>query len=250
MSLAPIALAIVGKAPVEGACKTRLCPPLTAAEAAELSRCFIDDVAAVVEAASAASGVCVYTPVGAEAAFDGLLPGGFSMLAQRGDDLGARLLHATGDLLSAGFAGVCLINADGPTLPVAVLHQAASALRQPGDRIVVGPAIDGGYCLIGLKQAHGEIFRDIAWSTGQVLAQTLARVASLGVPLSLLPTWYDVDDLASLQLLLHELFAAGSPLASDGLAGSPAPRTRAYLSHLLQQPDVARLGFSAAAPAG
>lgn len=250
MSLAPIALAIVCKAPVDGACKTRLCPPLTAREAAEISRCFIADVAAAIEAAAGEGGVCVYTPVGGEAAFDGLLPGGFSMLAQRGDDLGARLLHATGDLLAAGFAGVCLINSDGPTLPLALLRDAVAALRQPGDRIVLAPAIDGGYCLIGLKQPHAVVFRDIAWSTGQVLDQTLARVASLGVPLSRLPSWYDVDDLASLQLLLQELFAGGSSLASDGLAGWSAPRTRLYLSHLLRRSDAARFGFSGVSPAG
>lgn len=243
MSQDDIALGIMCKAPIDGACKTRLCPPLTSREAAEMSRCLIADVAVAIEAANPHGRIAVYTPAGAEAAFEGLLPSGFSMLPQRGDDLGERLLHATGDVLSAGFGGVCLINSDSPTLPPALLREAIAALRRPGDRIVLGPAIDGGYCLIGLKQPHPTVFQDVAWSTSQVLAQTLGRVAALGVPLSLLPTWYDVDDLGSLQLLLHELFGSGNPLASDGLVGSAAPRSRSYLQELLRAADASRFDF-------
>ncbi|MBK8210066.1 MAG: DUF2064 domain-containing protein, partial [Rhodospirillales bacterium] len=79
---------------------------------------------------------------GAEAAFDGVLPRGFGMLAQRGIDLGERMLNAVDDLFSAGFGGVCLVNSDSPTLPAALLRQAVAELRRPGDRIVLGPAID------------------------------------------------------------------------------------------------------------
>lgn len=250
MSNDDIALGIMCKAPVDGACKTRLCPPLTTAEAAALSRGFIADVAAVIREVSPGGGVAVYTPEGAEAAFDGVLPAGFGMLAQRGADLGKRLLHATEDLLATGCAGVCLINSDSPTLPAAVLRQAIAALRQPGDRIVLGPAIDGGYYLIGLKTAHSALFRGIAWSTSRVLAQTLARVAGLGVPLSLLPCWYDVDDLGSLQLLLHELFGNGNPLAIDGLVGSAASYSRRHLHQMLRAADALRFGFPDPAPGG
>jgi hypothetical protein len=131
-----------------------------------------------------------------------------------------------------------------------LLRQVTLALQRPGDRVVIVPAIDGGYCLIGLKQAHAALFQGIAWSTSQVLAQTLTRVAAVGVPLTLLPTWYDVDDLGSLQLLLHELFGSGNPLAVDGLAGSPAPRSRGYLRDLLRSADASRFGFSATARRG
>ena len=235
------------KAPVDGACKTRLCPPLTSGEAAVLSRCFIADMAALIAGISDCHGFAVYTPEGAEAAFDGLLPPGFGMLAQRGNDLGERLLYATEDLLAAGYDGVCLINSDSPTLPETLLRRAAEALCRTGDRIVIGPAIDGGYCLIGLKQAHAAVFQRVAWSTSQVLAQTLARIAGLGAPLSLLPIWYDVDDLGSLQLLLHELFGYGNPLATDGIAGSAAPHSRRQLRQWLQAADASRLGFPGAA---
>ncbi len=245
-SMDNIALGVICKAPVEGACKTRLCPPLTTQEAAALSRGFIGDVASVVAHTAeraGAYGVAVYTPARDKAAFDRLLPNGFSMLEQRGTDLGERLLHATDDLLRGGFGGVCLINSDSPTLPVSLLQQTVDALRRPGDRIVLGPAIDGGYYLIGLKCAHASLFAGVSWSSSQVLAQTLSRAAGLQVPLTLLPLWYDVDDLGSLQLLVHELFGAGAPIAIDGLIGSPAARSRSCLRRLLLADGGNRFGI-------
>lgn len=241
-----IALGIMCKAPISGASKTRLCPPLDADEAAALSGCFIADVAATVAAVSAqnkACGYAIFTPAGAEDSFVGLLPPGFAVLAQRGADLSARLVHATQDLLAAGHAGVCLINADGPTLPASLLAQAVAELQPAGDRLVIGPAIDGGYTLIGLKQVHAALFQGVAWSTGLVLAQTLARAADLRLPLTLLPPWYDVDDGASLALLFQELFGDGIALAGDGLEGAAALHSRAYLGRLLQDGDL-RVAFA------
>jgi rSAM/selenodomain-associated transferase 1 len=247
-----IAFGIMCKAPLEGASKTRLCPPLTSREAAELSRCFIADVASVIAdmpAGCTSHGIAIYTPAGREAAFKYLLPPGFVILAQRGGDLGERLSNATEDLIAKGYFGVCLIDSDSPTLPRSLLTQAAEELRRSGDRLVLGPATDGGYYLIGLKQAHAPLFRGVAWSTNQVLTQTLTRAAELRLPVTLLPPWYDVDDLGSLQLLLHELFGNGVPLASDGLIGSPASRSREYLQKLLRTANASRLGFVDGFPA-
>jgi rSAM/selenodomain-associated transferase 1 len=238
-----IALAIMCKAPVGGESKTRLCPPLRPQEAAALSACFIADVAAsVAEVASAgnARGYAMITPADAYAAFAGLLPEGVSILPQRGADLSARLVNAGADLLAAGHGGVCFINADGPTLPPALLAKAVAALRDPEKKAVLAPAIDGGYALIGLNLEAPGLFADIAWSTSQVMAQTLARAARLGLPVSILPPWYDVDDAAGLELLCHELFGpAPFPLAG---AARPAPalRTRALLAGLLRDDDCAR----------
>lgn len=232
-----IVFAIMCKAPMPGASKTRLCPPLDADEAAALSGCFIADVAATATAAAALDGgqVCaVITPAGATDAFADLLPPGTGMLDQRGPDLTARLINATRDLFAAGHAGLCFVNADGPTLPAALLARAAAALRLPGDRIVIGPAIDGGYTLIGLKQPHPSLFEAIAWSTSRVLTQTLGRAAGLGVPTTILPPWYDVDDGPALKLLCAELSGGSLPLAGDGIEGAPAPRSREFLQRLLR----------------
>jgi hypothetical protein len=246
MNGARIALAMMCKAPIEGESKTRLCPPLTMREAAALSRCFIADVAAVIDGLRDESGIdgaVVYTPAEAAYAFDGLIPATLPRLPQRGIDLGERLLHATEDLRSAGYAGVCLMNADSPTLPAWLLRQAVAALNRPGDRIVLGPASDGGYCLIGLKQPYAALFDDMPWSSSHVLTETMARVADLGLPLTLLPMWYDVDDRGSLRLLLHELFGAGNRFFVNGMTGASAPHTRRELARLLRLPNAARFGF-------
>ena len=101
------ALAVMAKAPRPGKVKTRLSPPLTPEQASALNICFIRDTAEnihQVTEASNSAGVVAYTPIGDEAAFDGLLPPAFQLLAQRGDGFGERLLHASEDLLPADSA--------------------------------------------------------------------------------------------------------------------------------------------------
>jgi len=157
----------MAKAPFAGEVKTRLVPPLTEQEAAELSVCFLRDMAANiarVNTTEAASGLVVYTPIGSESAFEGLLPSGFNLLAQRGLSLGERLYNATDDLLKQGYSGVCLINSDSPTLPGSILIRAMELLASDGDRVVLGAADDGGYYLIGLKNAHRNLFNGMEWS--------------------------------------------------------------------------------------
>ena len=114
-------------------------------------------------------------------------------------------MHAATSLLAQGYGAVCLVNSDSPTLPTAFLEHAAAALARPGDRMVLGGADDGGYYLIGLKAPHARLFRDIAWSTDEVAAQTLARAATAGLDVVALPPWFDVDDAASLARLIEDL---------------------------------------------
>lgn len=232
------ALAVMIKAPRAGASKTRLVPPLTPEEAAALSVSFLRDTAANIAGVAAegsAEGVAVYTPAGAEAAFDGLLPLSFSMLAQRGESFGERLFHAAEDLLAAGYQSVCLIDSDSPTLPPALLAAAISALARPGDRVLLGAADDGGYYLIGLKSAHRGLFTDIDWSTERVLAQTIERAAAMALEVEALPAWYDVDDATTLQRLCDELFSKkGERQGSEGLTGYEASHTRLYLAQLIE----------------
>ena len=231
----PTAFVLMAKAPRVGRVKTRLIPPLSAEEAAELSRCFIRDMAAnVAEVAHTQRGVGVvaFTPPDDAAAFDDLLPPGFHLLPQRGADLGERLLHAAEDLLSAGFASVSLINADSPTLPQARLAEAAALLRRNGDRVVLGEADDGGYYLIGLKQAHGHMFHRIDWSTSRVFEQSTERASEIGLEIARLAPWYDVDDAATMSRLYGELVLSHSPRGSSGSSGLVAPETAKFLREL------------------
>ena len=88
---------------------------------------------------------------------------------------GERLTLAAEDLFSVGFAAVCLIDSDSPTVPQHAYADAVRLLAQPGDRMVLGPSDDGGYYLIGLKTAHRRVFEEIDWSTERVFEQTVAR---------------------------------------------------------------------------
>lgn len=241
------ALGVMIKAPRAGASKTRLVPPLTHEEAARLSVAFLSDTAANMAEACAENSagmihpVAVYTPTGAEGAFEGLLPAGFALLAQRGDTFGERLFHAAADLFRLGYDACCLIDSDSPTLPRALLTSAVEELRRPGDRLVLGPADDGGYYLIGMKRAHRRLFEEIPWSTADVSAQTVERAREISLDVALLPAWYDVDDAPGLRRLCDELFDAPAEEAAvceAKLAPHPAPHTRAALAHLLnRQPD-------------
>jgi glycosyltransferase A (GT-A) superfamily protein (DUF2064 family) len=99
-----------------------------------------------------------------------------------------------------------VLNSDSPTLPPAYLVEMAGLLAQPGDRAVLGPCSDGGYYVLGMKALHARLFEDVEWSTERVAEQTLARAREIGLAVHLLPTWYDVDDEASLRKLHGELF--------------------------------------------
>ena len=242
------AFAVMAKAPRSGAVKTRLVPPLTGAEAAMLSVCFIKDITdnfALVAERMPVDGYVAYSPPGAEAIFRDLLPSSIRLLQSRRLGLGLSLFDAAEDLLGAGYGGACLVNADSPTLPTSALLDAAAALRAPGDRVVLGPAIDGGYYLIGLKQPHQRLFEDIAWSTERVFRQTVERAASLSLPVVTLPTWYDVDDRTSLGWLGQELIAR-QPSPEFSPAGYAAPHTAAYLRQLLAADRTPGLSFGEA----
>jgi rSAM/selenodomain-associated transferase 1 len=232
------AFAVMAKAPQPGRAKTRLCPPLEPAQAAALSAAFLrditDNIAHAARIVPIRSSVA-YAPEGDEGWFDGHLAEGTDLFLADGSPpmppdvrgLGRCLLHATEVLFAAGFAAVCLVNADSPTLPTAVLVEAARLLLDQGERIVIGPAEDGGYYLLGMTRPYPQLFTGIAWSTSSVAAATRARAAALGLAVVTLQSWYDVDDPRSLGRLLAEI--AGP---STHPAPYRAPATRSCLAQL------------------
>ena len=231
------ALAVMAKAPHPGKVKTRLSPPLTPEQASELNICFIRDTTENIQhitEISNSAGLVAYTPVGDEAAFDGLLPSGFRLLPQRGQGFGERLLYVCEDLFAAGFGALCLIDSDSPTMPQHALRQAVESLSREGDRMVLGGSDDGGYYLIGIKRLHPRLFEQIDWSTERVFHQTLERAKEIGLSTELLPNWYDVDDAATLERLRQEL-AASEPAASEP-GGYDARHTRLFLRSLRVEP--------------
>ncbi|MGI8526053.1 MAG: TIGR04282 family arsenosugar biosynthesis glycosyltransferase [Pseudolabrys sp.] len=229
--MTPVAVAIVCKTPVAGKSKTRLAPPLQPEECAAISGCFIRDLSATIQSVADdgdAVGCAVYTPAGSETALRSLLPGAFRLTLQSDGDFGTRLLQGTIDLLEAGYAGAILVNSDSPTLPKAILREAVDAVRQ-GDNVVLSPAFDGGYTLIGLSRPHARLFEDIPWSTGVVYRLTLERASEIGLPVVNVPGWYDVDDAASFRVLENELAGRPPDFAAPHLSAGDAPATRQFI---------------------
>ena len=225
-----IAVAIVCKTPIAGQSKRRLSPPFSADECAALSACFIRDVSSTVAALAAGGDVApyaLYTPAGSEAALRPLLPDSFQLLPQGEGDLGARLIKGTADLFAAGHAGIVLVNSDAPTLPLTILRAAVDAVRRKAD-VAVGPALDGGYTVIGLSHPHVGLFERIPWSTAEVYRATLERTRELKLSVTEVAAWYDVDDAATLQVLMDEL-AGHRPAFAHDITGAEAPATRAFL---------------------
>jgi rSAM/selenodomain-associated transferase 1 len=231
----------MAKASIPGRTKTRLVPPLTAEQAANLNTSFLRDVADSLVSASAlanVAGFMAFAPAGSAGFFRGILPECIGLLETEAPNFGDCLFHAAATLLDAGHDAVCLLNSDSPTLPTGYLVAAATALAAPGDRIVLGPSTDGGYYLLGLKRAHRRLFEDIDWSTEWVSGQTLARAAELGLAVHQLPSWYDVDDIYALRLLVGELFE-DRHFRVWGSRPAPASWTRRELRKLLSSTELA-----------
>jgi rSAM/selenodomain-associated transferase 1 len=221
----------MAKAPRAGKVKTRLSPPLTLEQSAALNICFLKDTTqniADVAAMTAAVGLVCYTPIGDEGLFDGLLPEGFALIAQRGDTFGERLHAATEDILACGFGAVCLIDSDSPTVTADAYHEAVELLNRTGDRIVLGGSNDGGYYLIGLKTPHRKPFTDIHWSTSTVHEETVSAIREARIELAELPIWYDVDDGDTLNMLRDELLEGRLPPFAKA-PGYPAPHSREFI---------------------
>lgn len=222
------------KAPRAGQVKTRLVPPLTPEEAAELNAAFLRDLSMSILRAcemSSARAVAVYTPPGSEAVYENILPREFILVPQRGENFGERLIFAAEDLFAVGFASVCLINSDSPSVPPQNFAEAAIELAEPADRVVLGPAGDGGYYLIGLKQMRRRLFEEIDWSTERVLEQTKQHASELGLRVHELASGLDVDDRASLALLSEQLLSDASP-------PDVAPSTRKFLAEMAKRKEL------------
>ena len=205
-------IAFMAKASAPGRAKTRLVPPLTFDEAADLNTAFLQDVAENLLLASrhtsrqaAIAGYAAYGPPGSESFFRAILPESIGLLDAWLPNFGDCLFHTIRELLLRGHDSAVVLNADSPTLPTAFLAETAEALAPPGDRAVLGPSSDGGYYLLGLKAAHRRMFEDIAWSTGRVAEQTLERAGEIDLEVHMLPAWYDVDDMDDLRRLHGEL---------------------------------------------
>lgn len=200
------ALVIFAKAPIPGQVKTRLCPPLTADEAATLHGSFVLDMLERTKAAVAKlklpldrylaclpSATHVFFKIMEERQ-------GVRLIDQVGDDLGARMAQAFETLFARGYGRVLVVGTDVPTLPFDYFKQALALLETQD--LVLGPALDGGYYLIGLRRASPELFAGIPWSSDQVLRLTQEKATSFGLKAATIAPWRDVDTVDDLKALI------------------------------------------------
>ena len=206
-------LSVFAKAPVPGRVKTRLRPALSGGQAARLAAAFVRDTLG--KAARLGQPVTVYYS-GDRALLEPLALPGVRWAEQGGRDLGARMARVPAPCL--------ILGADSPHLPAALLRAALAAV--PLHDVVLGPAEDGGYFLIGLRAPQPALFDGIAWSTETVLAQTLARADALGLTVHQTPPWYDLDTPADLRRLAQGLEAVPPGSEDD------CPVTRAALKEM------------------
>ena len=195
------ALIVVAKRPAPGKTKTRLSPPLTPELASALYECFLFDTLDQMRQVNDALHVIAYLD---ECDYFQRFAPDFELIPQEGEHLGERLDRALTSYLSRGYQRVVIMDSDSPTLPSVYLSQAFHALSDGAD-VVLGPCDDGGYYLIGLRKPAPRLLREVHMSTPTVAAETIALAKEEGLSLVTLPTWYDIDDLASLARLIKEM---------------------------------------------
>lgn len=186
-----IALGIFAKPPAPGSVKTRLIPDIGASKAAGVYRYCLEYTLEVARQ----SGLD-YRLYISEVSDDALLQDEEYAL-QRGNDLGTRMFNAMQDLLATGTDGAIIIGSDCLDITPSHLHQAAQALAD--HELVLLPTLDGGYALIGCTRINPAIFRNVRWSSEQVLKQTVANARALDYRVRLLDPVRDIDTLQDLE---------------------------------------------------
>ncbi len=203
-----------------GSVKSRLAAGIGAEAACAAYRTMIDHLMPAVRESGLPVALC-HTPDEAGADLSPWLEPGWELTPQGDGDLGVRLDRAFAASVAAGFERTLIIGTDCPYLTAQDLWDAESALRQ--HQVVVGPAADGGYWLIGMRGLHPDLFRAIPWSSPDVLRVTLQRAAAAGLAVHRLRELEDIDTLPAWQTFQRHLKAcetagwdASGPAAVQG----------------------------------
>jgi uncharacterized protein len=197
-------LGLFAKQPLPGLVKTRLAEALSTDWAARIANAFLLDAVERLSQIDAGR-VLAFSPSDAHDYFAGLTNGNFALRAQIEGDLGQRMAEFFEEFFRAGAHSVVIVGTDSPTLPLAFIEQAFEELARVN--VVLGPATDGGYYLIGCARPlrgftpPARLFDNIAWSTSGVLHDTVQRLTAARCRLALLPPWYDIDTLDDWRML-------------------------------------------------
>jgi rSAM/selenodomain-associated transferase 1 len=219
------AIGVIARAPSAPG-KTRLASHIPEARLRSLRTALVADVLHVVSALDEVERFIFFTPDEADAEIAALARGSFTLRPQRGDGLGQRMRSAFEELLiDRAYGSVILIGSDIPLLTAEHVAAARERLRTTGD-IVLGPADDGGYYLIGLRTAESRLFDAIEWGTASVFSDTVAAATRSGLTARIIQPAYDVDTIEDLRRLEQDLVTAPPELA---------PNTRAWFESRLDQ---------------
>ena len=197
--MTPTRIIVIAKAPRPGFAKTRLIPALGETGAARLAHRMLDHTLGTALAAGMGPVELCAAPDPRDPAWhDVAVPGDVVWSAQGVGDLGARMARAVRRASAHGERAL-LIGTDCPALSVANLRAAAAALEHHDATLL--PTADGGYALLGLRQAHPSLFDKMPWSTAAVANETLRRARQIGWTVKLLQPLHDIDEPADLQWL-------------------------------------------------
>ena len=196
--------------------KTRLAPHLSAARLAALRAALLADMLDVIAAAARGGivdAVLFFTPAGAGAEIAAVTSHPFPCVCQSDGDLGQRMRSALEELLGPrGYGRAMLVGADIPLFNAKFLVDARDTLQASGG-LVLGPADDGGYFLIGMTKVHDGLFEQIEWGTGSVLTDTLRAAERLGIEARLIGSTYDIDTIEDLRRLERDLASMAPAVA-------------------------------------
>ena len=195
------ALVVMAKAPIPGLVKTRLVPPLSFDQAAELSRALLVDQLEHLKSLRDVDLYLAFAPESAALTMKSLLPAGYEIFRQEGNDLGTRMDNCLKELRQRDHRNTLLIGGDLAPVPLDYFTRAFELLRAERDRVVLGPSRDGGFYLVGTNRPVEGLFNGMSWSHDRVLAQTMERLSRLAIDFTLLPQWFDVDCEADLDAL-------------------------------------------------
>ncbi|MEM8946374.1 MAG: TIGR04282 family arsenosugar biosynthesis glycosyltransferase [Planctomycetota bacterium] len=187
-----------------GKVKTRLAESLGHTKAARIYEAFV--AATIARLSSLESHrVLAYTPNDAvtRTEFEAAGISGWKLMPQSEGNLGDRIASFFDQQFAAGAQRVVLLGTDSPNLPLIEVQEAFEHLKTAD--VVLGPTSDGGYYLIGAKEATPPIFSDMPWSTRDLLSTTVTRLDETGVDYVQLDPWYDVDELFDLHQLIEDL---------------------------------------------
>jgi uncharacterized protein len=200
-------LIVFVKAPRAGFVKTRLGATIGAEAACEAYHQMLD--ALCKQIGSLRNVQLRFSPNGAQSELQQWQQPGWTMAPQGEGNLGTRLTAAFREALAAGTQRVAIIGSDCPYLTVRDIDQAWTNLRDHD--IVLGPARDGGYWLVALRQLYAELFGDVSWGTSDVLRQTIHRARAAGLRIHLLRELSDIDTEHDWREFLNS-FASRPPL--------------------------------------